>query len=103
MKKCGLLLLLASFTLSSCSHSSATSQITEGINQSLDALEASLPKGCETSSTKKTIASIRTQVQVCETSCEDRIEIWRQRSRVLLVSLVSLCIMVGFYFLRKLI
>ncbi len=101
--RCGLLLLSLLFILSSCGRSTTTAQITEGINQSLDALEASLPKGCENSSTKATIASIRTQVQICETSCEDRIEIWRQRNRVLLVSLVSLCIMVGFYFLRKLI
>lgn len=99
--RCGLLLLLLSFTLSSCSHSSSTTHITDGINQSLDALEASLPKGCETSATKKTIESIRTQAQACEESCEERIEVWKQRNRVLLVSLISVCTFLGISFLRK--
>ena len=99
--RCGLLLLLLSFTLSSCSHSSSTTQISNGINQSLDALEQGLPKGCETSSTKATINSIRAQVASCNQACDDRVAIEKQKNKTLWVALISILTLCGIYIAKK--
>ena len=99
--KCLLGSLLVLFMLSSCSHSSTTTQISNGINQSLDALEQGLPEGCESSSTKTMIASIRTQVALCDQACDDRVEIWKQKNRTLWVALISVLTLAGLYILRK--
>lgn len=101
--RCGLVLLLLLFTLSSCSHSSSTTPISNGIQESLDALEQSLPKGCETSSIKKTINSIKAQAEACDKACDDRVAVEKQKARTLLVALISVCTLLGISILRKLI
>ena len=97
----GLRLLLLSFTLSSCSHSSTTTQISNGINQSLDELEQGWPKGCETSSTKATINSIRAQVASCNQACDDRVAIEKQKNKTLWVALISILTLCGIYIAKK--
>ena len=99
--KCGLVLLFLLFTLSSCSQSSSTTPISNGIQQSLDALEQSLPKNCETSSIKKTIESIKSQAEACDKACDDRVAVEKQKNKTLLVMLISVLAAVGLYIARK--
>lgn len=99
--KCGLVLLFLLFTLSSCSQSSSTTPISNGIHQSLDALEQSLPKGCETSSIKKTIESIKSQAEACDKACDDRVAIEKQKNKTLMVILISVLAFCGLYAIRK--
>jgi len=97
------LLLVCCCVLCSCSNPSTTEQITESTQQTITALEKTLPNECKTPAVTETIRSIRSQVELCNSNCEQRIQVYKEKNRTLWVALISILTLAGLYIARRVI
>lgn len=96
-------LLLLSCMLCSCMRASEVDDAIDGLNTSVAALEASLPKECKTTGIDLQISGIKKQILSVENTCNAVVEKERTDKTKWKMFSITLLLFIGFYVSRKII
>lgn len=94
-------LFLVCFTLCSCGTHTATNELVNAANNSVVALEKTLPGECATESVKTQIHAIKTQITAIESVCETEKESINKDKIKWQMAFWGLLVVVGAYLIKK--